>query len=112
MYFNMEKQTMNFNEYQNWTRETAIYPHKTAFAYLMAGLGSEVGEVLGKYKKEIRDGADHSEAIISELGDVLWYVARIADEYGYELEGIAAANKDKLTDRKERDVLGGSGDAR
>lgn len=92
--------------------ETQLSTHTRQPLNTLAGLGSEVGEVLGKYKKEIRDGVDHSEAIISELGDVLWYVARIADEYGYELTGIAEANKDKLTDRKERDVLKGSGDER
>jgi len=99
-------------KYQEWTRSTAIYPHDKAFTYLMTGLASEVGELLGKFKKEIRDGADHSDGIQSELGDVMWYVARIADEYGWTMEQVMQLNMAKLEDRKQRDKLMGSGDER
>ena len=47
-----------------------------------------------------------------ELGDVLWYVAQIATELGTDLETVARVNIMKLGDRKERGVLGGSGDDR
>jgi NTP pyrophosphatase (non-canonical NTP hydrolase) len=105
-------ENFNFNTYQKWTKESAIYPHSKAFYYLMTGLASEVGEVLGKFKKEIRDGVDHSEGIKSELGDVLWYVARIADEYGWTLEEVARLNRAKIEDRRIRSVLSGDGDDR
>jgi NTP pyrophosphatase (non-canonical NTP hydrolase) len=47
-----------------------------------------------------------------EVGDQLWYLAAKARELGTNLSEIAAENIDKLRDRKERGVLGGSGDNR
>lgn len=55
---------------------------------------------------------ERREKIKKELGDTLWYVARVAAELGYPLSEIAAANAVKLGDRKERGVLQGSGDER
>ena len=52
------------------------------------------------------------EAIKLELGDVLWYVAQLSSELGYELEEIAVANIDKLSSRVERGVISGDGDNR
>jgi hypothetical protein len=47
-----------------------------------------------------------------EVGDVFWYLARFAEEIGYPLSNIAEGNLAKLTARKERGVIGGSGDNR
>ena len=112
---------ISFNDYQQGTRHTAIYPEagtgsKIALAYVGLGLG-ESGEVQGKIKKIIRDDGgllsdDKREAIAGELGDILWYVARTADEIGFDLDDIAQGNLDKLASRKERGVLQGSGDNR
>ena len=52
------------------------------------------------------------EAIKLELGDVLWYVAQLASELGYDLEEVATANLDKLASRAARGRIGGSGDHR
>jgi NTP pyrophosphatase (non-canonical NTP hydrolase) len=112
---------MRMNEYQDKTKETAVYPEAgsgsiMAVAYVSLGLG-EVGEVQGKVKKIIRDSGgkrndEQTEAIAKELGDVLWYVARMADELGYDLDYIAQANVDKLFARKAAGTIGGSGDDR
>lgn len=106
---------MTFDEYQAFTRTTAIYPKAVAMPYLTAGLAEEAGEVAGKFKKSIRDGwtaEKFEEAVVAELGDVLWYLARYADELGYSLQSIAEMNQIKLQDRKDRAVLQGSGDTR
>lgn len=106
---------MDFNEYQEFTRTTAIYPTEVELAYLTAGLAEEAGEVAGKYKKSIRDNwhpLDFKEKVVLELGDVLWYLARYADAIGYTLADVADINREKLSSRKERNVLQGSGDAR
>lgn len=106
---------MNFNSYQAFTRTTAIYDKSIALSYLTAGLAEEAGEVAGKYKKWLRDGWEQSEfedKVVAELGDVLWYLARYADELGYSLQDIAEMNVHKLSKRKENNALQGSGDNR
>ena len=77
----------------------------------------EAGEVADKVKKVIRDrggvfDADTREAIKLELGDVLWYVAQLASELGYDLDEVAEANLQKLSSRAARGRIGGSGDQR
>ena len=52
------------------------------------------------------------EDIAKELGDVLWYVAVLADYLDLSLDDIATANLAKLASRQERGVLGGNGDNR
>lgn len=75
---------MEYRDYLEVTRQTAIYPKDQARSYLQLGLLSEVGEVAGKLKKNIRDGLTYSDDdILSELGDVLWYVVRLTDECGW-----------------------------
>lgn len=112
---------MNFNEYQRRAAETAIYPHAgeqdiVALSYLGLGLG-EAGEVQGKIKKILRDSNgviedQHKVHIGKELGDLLWYVAMLATEIGLPMDVLAIQNLSKLSDRKQRGVLVGSGDER
>ena len=107
-----------FNNYQKATAQTAKYPPQMALIYLSLGIASEAGEFAGKMKKWIRDGdskmtrEEWVQAMSSEIGDVLWYAARLADELGLSLSQIAEDNMDKLLDRKARGVIGGSGDNR
>ena len=106
---------MNLNDYQQKALETAIYPEGTqkGLEYTILGLASEAGEVAGKYAKWIRDGGEYPmDDIAKELGDVLWMLACCAWEHGYSLEEVAQMNLDKLSSRKERGVLQGSGDDR
>ena len=106
---------MKLNDYQNRANETAIYPE--GLNYPILGLAGEAGEICNKYKKILRDkGGDVDvndlDELAKELGDVLWYVAQIATELGTDLETVARVNLMKLRDRKDRGVLGGSGDER
>lgn len=109
---------MRFSEYQSRSRETAIYPNAgDNIVYPALGLCGEAGETAEKVKKAIRDDGgtlteERREAIAAELGDVLWYVAQLATEAGLELETIAEANIEKLSSRRRRSVLHGSGDDR
>jgi len=107
---------MNFNEYQEMAKTTAIYDKKHAVLYPALGLAGEAGEVANKVKKLIRDGyeknKDYREAVASEIGDVLWYCAVLANDIGCDLQSIADNNLIKLKDRQARGVIGGSGDKR
>lgn len=81
--------------------------------YLFTGLAGEVGEVCSVYAKWVRDG-DEDDAFYfkleKELGDVLFFVAQIGSYYGMSLQDIAEANIAKLTARKAKGTLQGSGD--
>ena len=107
---------MNFNEYQEMAKTTAIYDKKHQILYPALGLAGEAGEVANKVKKLIRDGyennKDYREALSHEIGDVLWYCAVLADDVGFKLADIANNNLVKLKDRQARGVIGGSGDKR
>ncbi len=109
---------MKFEEYQEKSRETAIYPNKdNNFIYPTLGLVGEAGEVAEKIKKVLRDqGGKMSEEarkeLKKELGDILWYLAQLSTELNLSLEEIASLNLEKLNSRKERGVLNGSGDNR
>jgi len=88
-----------------------------AYAYPAMGLAEEAGEVAGKFAKAIRDEAgviseERKEAIKKELGDVCWFVAELSTLMGLSLEDVMQSNIAKLTSRKERNVLHGSGDNR
>lgn len=105
------------NEYQDFATSTAIYPDDMAIIYPTLGLTGEAGEVADKVKKVCRDNnkqfdEEHIMAIAKELGDVLWYVAALAADLGFTLQEIAEMNIEKLSSRKERNVLHGEGDER
>lgn len=102
-----------FDDYQDFTDRTAIYPEDRGMEYLLYGLTSEVGEIAAKMKREIRDDElFENEDLAIELGDVLWYLAQIASYRGFYLSGVAQRNVEKLTDRMNRGTLGGEGDYR
>ena len=118
---------MDFNQYQEKAKETAVFPglkidvnkelETISYVYPALGLVGEAGEVAEKIKKLIRDKGgqvtnEDQQTIRKELGDVLWYIAVLADLFGLTLQDIAQGNIDKLASRKDRNVLNGSGDDR
>lgn len=113
---------MTFDEYQKQALTTAhVSPdnkhtlmEKTIWAMGVAG---EAGEVVEKWKKIVayKEGKisdEDLEELKKELGDVIWYVAVLADSLGLSLEEVMQLNVNKLSDRKKRDVIKGSGDNR
>lgn len=93
---------MTFNEYQEQASRTAINDVRVSFRRLLlaVGLVGEAGEVADLVKKEAGHGHTFETAIMGrELGDVLWYVAVLAKEYGLSLEQVAQMNVVKLQKR-------------
>lgn len=109
---------LNFELYQQLARGTAIYPSiGKNFIYPTLGLLGEAGEVAEKIKKIIRDEGgiiteEKRNELAKELGDVLWYLANIAEELRLNLHDIAKLNISKLQSRKTRETLSGNGDNR
>lgn len=101
---------LTLNAYQKAARRTAIYKDKIIYPAL--GLCGESGEVAEKIKKFLRDGVMNDKEVAKELGDVLWYIANLAEDLGYDLAEIADINLEKLADRSNRNVIKGSGDNR
>ena len=124
---------MNLDEYQEFTHETAIYPmtwkdfhdHITTndlykwagMAYPIGKLNGEAGELAELHFKALRDEAcalspERKELMRKELGDILYYVARIAHHLDSSLDDIAVENMQKLRSRLARGVIQGSGSNR
>lgn len=107
---------MTLNEYMKAALETAMYPEEYRIIYPALGIAGEAGEVADKVKKVIRDYGSFTDErkreIVKEIGDVLWSCAVLSNDLGYTLEEVGIMNIEKLKSRKERGVIGGSGDNR
>ena len=109
---------MDFSVYQSASSVTARYPKgREGLYYLALGLTSEAGEVAGKVKKAIRDddgflSDERVRQICSEIGDVLWYCAQLADFLGVDLNDVARDNVSKLQNRLVAGTISGDGDNR
>lgn len=108
---------MKASDYQLWSDRTALYPKDAGVIYTTIGLANEAGEVLGVVKKMMRDDGnvlteEKRTKLISEVGDVCWYLARICTELGISMEDVFDINVAKLEDRLKRNVIQGSGDNR
>lgn len=117
---------VSMNDYQSAAAKTALYrdkdgeltfPREAGLSYACLGLVSEAGEVASLWKKAIRDedgslSPERLGKLEDELGDVLWYVAEIATQCGFDLGEIALHNLAKLKSRQQRNTLRGDGDDR
>ena len=109
---------MELNDYQKLAMKTAIFPERDGYTYTALGLVGEAGEIANKVKKFIRDGYSKEELpdkindLRDELGDVLWYVAAMAEVLDITLEQVAKNNIHKLAERQVKGTIKGAGDKR
>ena len=93
---------MNFSEYQEMTRRTAgefNSESEELIAWSM-GIGGEAGEIVEYVKKVVFHGHKlDTEKLMFEIGDELYYLARLADLLGFSLEYVANENIEKLRSR-------------
>lgn len=107
-----------FDEYQKFCKSTAVYPKiGKSFVYPLIGLQGEVGEVSEKIKKAFRDDGgkitkEKKLEIIKELGDVVWYISQLTNEFDTKFSEVIKMNIEKLSSRQQRGKLHGSGDNR
>ena len=94
---------MTFSEYQRLASRTAnpdLISQSRRLNYAI-GLG-ESGGIQNAVKKHIFHDHDFAETrgeILDEAGDLLWYLAMLAEAYGLDLEQIARVNVAKLQSR-------------
>lgn len=113
---------MDFNEYQRECRKTDVGTSaqdclEPGWLYYALGIAGETGELMEKIKKLFRDKKgvvdyEFRDAVIKEMGDVQWYMARLCDWFDVDFNSVAVANVEKLTSRKGRGKIHGDGDER
>ena len=113
---------MDFNEYQRECRKTDVGTAaqdclEPGWLYYALGIAGETGELMEKIKKLFRDNNgviddEFREMIKKEMGDVQWYMARLATWFDIDFDDVATYNIEKLASRKKRGKLHGDGDER
>lgn len=123
-------ENLTLNEYQRRAMTTCM-PSCDNFSYMFLNLVGEVGELASKAAKHIRkekaviawnalitecgnNSLDDNEIadMRKEAGDCLWKLAGLCHVMGWSFEDVGNENLAKLEDRKNRDVIDGSGDNR
>ena len=98
---------MQFSSYQKDARRTDQMATRGTAEFdrtlvPLLGLVGEAGQLLSEFKNFLvrRDDRSHLSSLINEeLGDILWYVSNIADQFGLNLDDVAFANLIKVQNR-------------
>jgi len=105
--FDLTKDKLNLDNYDI---------HTSYKSHALFGLAEECGELMGLLKRLHRgdrfERGDFEEALVKELGDVLWYVAAVAASHDVALGEVAKVNIEKLEDRLARGKIQGKGGQR
>ncbi len=90
---------MTIDDYADWAASVGGIAAQPAerLSYLGLGLAAEAGEVADHIKKLLRDGRLDQTALLDELGDVVYYWARLCMEAGAKPSDVLAASRSKIT---------------
>lgn len=114
------------DKYQQTAKSTCT-DNSYSYSYLGDGIVEELGEFKGKIAKMVRKAElpvnftredvmnldeDKRKALMLELGDMLWFTAVLADWFGWSLNDVCKANKEKLESRVKNNTIIGEGDNR
>lgn len=95
---------MTTSEYEKYV-ESRCLPYTDA-PYCVVAINEEAGEIAGWWKKFILRGNPTGKLTVQdlkgEIGDVLFYLTRLAQHYGWTLEEVMNHNKKKLDERVEK----------
>jgi hypothetical protein len=103
-----EDDELTLNEYQSEAgRHNELgQDDQNSLNAALFGLASETGSLLDMQKKILTEDPGEevsSSGVLQELGDLLWYVARVADANGFKLAKVARCNLDRVRDMRQRD---------
>lgn len=92
---------MSLKEYQALARRTQnnelTLEEKERHA--LFGIASEVGEIHAIYQKVFQGHDMNYMKVIDEMGDLMWFMAELADAIGASLDDVADHNIAKLKKR-------------
>lgn len=80
---------MDLNDYEIKIAEFDKYPETSKPHIYFLGLGGEFGEVMEKVHT-----IESDKEIIKEIGDVIWYLTRIASDYGFSIAELYRENRE------------------
>ena len=108
---------MDEKDYIEFAKTTDRYPNGNRIEFYTFGITEEAGEVAGKIKRVYRDDSgrvtlDRRMQILTELGDLLWYMVRMVDVLSSSMDEVREINHLKLSQRVANNTLHGSGDNR
>lgn len=87
---------MNLKTYQEKVGGMPLYDD------VLYGAMTELGEVVDIIKKGSRPGRSIDRVHLGEeIGDVFWYLTRLASEYGLSVEALLEYNIEKLEKRHD-----------
>lgn len=92
---------MTLNEYQDLARRTQNPKLTEAdrLKHALLGLASECGEILGIYQKELQEHPVDEDKVVDEMGDLMWFLAELADCLKVEMDFVGRHNIEKLRKR-------------
>lgn len=74
--------------------------YDTRALWVVAGLCSEAGELAGEVEKALRKKKDlDPDNMLSELGDILWFLTAATIIFGFTLDEVMEYNIEKLVER-------------
>ena len=93
---------MNIQEYQDTIHQLQVGRQEilNTVEYSAIALAGEVGEALNLIKKSMRGDTVTLRALEMELGDVLYYLAKLSTALGFSMAEIAALNVAKVREFK------------
>jgi len=96
---------MDISSYQRQARATDQIPRTTDYDSVIVpllGITGEIGTLQAAYKKKLRDGDQYgrfAEDVAEELGDIMWYVSNLADQFDLDLSVVLEQNLQKTQAR-------------
>lgn len=94
---------LTLDQYQRLAAATDLEGNSRDPAVPLLGLAGEAGALVSEFKKKRRpDGVAYSgfeDVVVTELGDILWYLAALARRVGVPLSSVAAQNLAKTRAR-------------